>query len=48
MTLTDFGGLAFSPPIDDFTRKYHLCRDCFTLFEKWIGEIVVAEEPAKP
>lgn len=33
--LSEFGGLAFSPPDDDGkVSKYHICRQCFSEMQK--------------
>lgn len=35
--LTDFGALAFSPPHHGDCAKYHICKECWNEFLKWIG-----------
>lgn len=40
--LTDFGGLAFSPPnkygAANNVSKHHLCVDCWEAFRVWLKE----------
>jgi hypothetical protein len=38
-TLSELGGLAFSPPtwsFDNTVNKFHICIKCWEDFEKWL------------
>ena len=36
--LTENGGLAFSPPFENKSSKWHLCARCWSLFTQWLAE----------
>jgi len=36
--LKEFGGILLSPPKKNMVKKFHLCKQCYKIFERIVGQ----------